>query len=230
MSLEKPGYTVLHTDGDIEYRQYEPYLVAETVVRTDRGYSDAGNEGFRRLFNYISGGNTSQSKIDMTAPVERVPNSEKIDMTAPVERTETAAGWSVTFMLPSQYTMATAPVPTDTRVRIREVPGRLMAVLTYSGRWTDKNLAKRTEQLLTAVAAQSLAPRSAVISAAYDPPFMPPFFRRNEVMVEVDGLPASARPESGAGYSDTRYSGASSLQPSTANGASAGNTLSASMY
>ena len=62
---------VLHADGDIEYRQYEPYLVAETVVRTDRGYSDAGNEGFRRLFNYISGANASQSKIDMTAPVER---------------------------------------------------------------------------------------------------------------------------------------------------------------
>jgi hypothetical protein len=183
---------VLYTDGDIEYRRYQPYLVAETIVETRGSYSDAGNEGFRRLFNYISGANISQAKIDMTAPVERKPNSEKIDMTAPVGRIEAEDGWRVTFMLPSQYSLANAPVPTDERVRIRKVPGRLMAALRYSGRWTDRNLARRTDELLNAVAAQSIATKGEVISAAYDPPFMPPFFRRNEVMIEVEELPAAA--------------------------------------
>jgi hypothetical protein len=191
MSLEKPEYIVVYTDGDIEYRQYEPYLVSETVVQTDGGYGDAGNEGFRRLFDYISGANKSQAKIEMTAPVERIPSSAKIEMTAPVERAETAEGWIVTFMLPSQYTLETAPVPTDERVRIREVPGRLMAVLRYSGRWTDSNLAKRSAQLLESIATRSIETQGEVISAAYDPPFMPPFFRRNEVMVEVARLPGS---------------------------------------
>lgn len=203
MSLEKPEYTVLYTDGDIEYRQYEPYLVSETVVQTAGGYGDAGNEGFRRLFNYISGANSSQAKIDMTAPVERTPSSEKIEMTAPVERTETADGWRVTFMLPSEYTLATAPAPTDHRVRIREVPGRLMAVLEYSGRWTDSNLAKRSAQLLDAVAAQSIETIGEVVSAAYDPPFMPPLFRRNEVMIEVNRLPETA-PTASAEYLTAR--------------------------
>jgi hypothetical protein len=199
MSLEKPEYTVLYTDGDIEYRQYEAYLVSETVVQTAGGYGDAGNEGFRRLFNYISGANSSQAKIDMTAPVERMPSSEKIEMTAPVERSETADGWAVTFMLPSEYTLQTAPVPTDERVRIREVPGRLMAVLEYSGRWTDSNLVKRSAQLLTSVAAQSIETFGEVVSAAYDPPFMPPFLRRNEVMIEVDRLPETT-PTASAEY------------------------------
>ena len=32
MSYEQPDYTVLYTDGNVEYRQYEPYLVSETSV------------------------------------------------------------------------------------------------------------------------------------------------------------------------------------------------------
>ena len=190
MSLEKPDYTVLYTDGDIEYRQYEPYLVSETIVSTG-DYDAAGTEGFRRLFNYISGANRAQAKIEMTAPVERIPSSSKIAMTAPVERNVTEDGWRVTFMLPSEYTLETAPVPTDHRVQIREVPGRVMAVLRYSGRWTEKNLQKRTTELLDAMAQQAISTNGEVISAAYDPPFMPPFFRRNEVMVEVQAAPAA---------------------------------------
>lgn len=194
MSLEKPSYTVLWNHGDIEYRQYEPYLVSETVIRNTSDYRDAGNEGFRRLFQYISGANSAQAKIDMTAPVARAPSSEQIAMTAPVQQVESAKGWSVTFMLPTEYTIETAPIPTDDRVRIRTVPGRLMAVLRYSGRWTEKNFVEKREELRDAVDNESLERIGEFESAAYDPPFMPPFMRRNEVMVEVNTLPAAAAP------------------------------------
>jgi hypothetical protein len=32
ISLEQPEYTVIYKDGDVEYRQYEPYLVSETII------------------------------------------------------------------------------------------------------------------------------------------------------------------------------------------------------
>ena len=192
MSLEQPEYTVLYRDGAIEYRQYQPYLVAETVVANPADYGDAGNEGFRRLFQYISGANSGRTSIDMTAPVARKPSSEKIDMTAPVQRIEAADGWKVSFMLPTSYTLETAPIPTDGRVRIAEVPGRLMAVVRYSGRWTERNLLARTDELRAAVAAAKVDAIGDFESAAYDPPYMLPFMRRNEVMVEVNRLPASA--------------------------------------
>jgi hypothetical protein len=191
MSLEQPDYTVVYKDGNIEYRQYEPYLVSETLIENTGEYNDAGNEGFRRLFRYISGANESQAKMAMTAPVAQTPSSEKIAMTVPVQQGESAEGWRVAFMLPSQYTIETAPVPSDDRVQIRAMPGRLMAVLRYSGRWTDSNFEKKTSLLGAAVDVQSIDRIGEFQSAFYNPPFMPPFMRRNEVMVEVNRMPAA---------------------------------------
>jgi len=191
MSLEQPEYSVLYNDGDVEYRQYEPYLVSETIVKNSGAYKDAGNEGFRRLFRYITGANQGQQKIAMTIPVAQT-QGEKIAMTAPVQQSGSATGWAVRFMLPSQYTLDTAPVPTDARVRIREIPGRLVAVIRYSGRWTERNFANKREELLQAIEAASIEPVGAVQSALYNAPYTPPFMRRNEVLVDVNRMPAAA--------------------------------------
>lgn len=197
MSLEQPDYTVLYKDGDIEYRQYEPYLVAATVIENSGTRNNAGNEGFRRLFNYITGSNQRQAEIAMTAPVAQGPSSEKIAMTAPVQRSSSTQGYSVAFMLPTKYTLETAPVPTDERVQIKAIPGRLMAVLRYSGRWTESNYAKKQGALRDALDAESINRVGEFQSALYDPPYTPPFMRRNEVMVEVNQLPAAAAQEAG---------------------------------
>ena len=193
MSTEQPKYSVVYQDGDVEYRQYEPYLVAETAVEQAGNYKSAGNEGFRRLFGYITGSNKVGAEVAMTAPVAQTSAGQKIAMTAPVQRDGTDAGSRVAFMLPSQYTMETAPVPTDPRVRIRQVPGRLMAVVRYSGRWTAKNFEAKKQLLRSELAGQEVVPVSAIQSALYDPPYTPPFMRRNEVMVEVNRLPDAAQ-------------------------------------
>ena len=53
MALEEPQYEVLTRDGDIEFRQYEPYIVAEVTVSQD-------NQAFRILAGYIFGDNAEQ--------------------------------------------------------------------------------------------------------------------------------------------------------------------------
>jgi hypothetical protein len=191
MSYEQPDYTVLYQDGDVEYRQYEPYLVSETVIKNSDSFNGAGNEGFRRLFKYITGANQGQAKISMTAPVSQAP-SEKISMTVPVQQGESADGWRVSFMLPTEYTLETAPVPTDSRVYVRELPGRLMAVLQFSGRWTEENYTRRQTELMESVDEESISIIGEMQRAAYNAPFSLPFMRRNEVMVAVDRLPAAA--------------------------------------
>jgi hypothetical protein len=190
-AIETPQYTVIYEDETVEYRQYDPYIVAETFVDKSVKYKKASNEGFMRLFRYITGNNNTQADIDMTAPVQLVAASEEIAMTAPVQRVETEDSWRISFMLPSKYSMETAPTPGDERISLRLVSGQLMAVVRYSGRWTERNYDKHKERLSESLDAAAVETIGAFESAAYDAPYVLPFLRRNEVMVEVKSIPVT---------------------------------------
>jgi hypothetical protein len=193
MSIEMPAYTVVYSEGDIEYRQYAAYLVAETEVTGYGDYNAAGNEGFRRLFRYITGANTNQTKIAMTAPVEQSEAGEKIAMTAPVEQTAASGGWLVSFVVPRKYSIDTVPLPSNPQVRIREIPAELRAVLRYSGRWTQALYDKKKAELLEMLGKADVETLGEAHSALYNPPYMPPFLRRNEVQVKIRDLPLAAK-------------------------------------
>ena len=189
-AIESPQYTVVYEDETVEYRQYQSYIVAETIVENSSSKRSVSNEGFMRLFRYITGSNSSQSNIDMTAPVQQTAVSEEIAMTAPVQQVETPGGWRVAFMLPSKFTIETAPLPTDDRIKLRLVEPQLMAVVRYSGRWTERNFEKHKAQLLKSIESAAIESVGEVESAAYDAPYVLPFLRRNEVMIEVNSVPA----------------------------------------
>ena len=195
MSYEEPSYTVVYEEDGVEYRQYDSYLVSETVIENASTKDAAGDEGFRRLFRYISGSNETSAKVAMTVPVSQSMSpgpSEKIAMTVPVQQSSSAAGWRVSFMLPSQYTLETAPQPKDSRVYVREVPERLVAVRRFSGRWTEVNFNKQAALLEQHVIDKELNALGDIERANYNSPFSLPFMRRNEVMLAVDSLPAAA--------------------------------------
>jgi hypothetical protein len=184
VGIEKVQYSVLEKDRAIEVREYEPYLVAETLVDSD--FKDAGNVAFRRLFNYISGANQTKESIAMTAPVEQQAASEKIAMTAPV--TQQAAGdkFAVSFVMPARYTLETLPAPADEAVIIREVPGYKAAVIRYSGTWSPKRYEAKKAVLEAFIKDSGLIAAGEPIWARYDPPFQLWFLRRNEVVIPIE--------------------------------------------
>jgi hypothetical protein len=182
-ALEKAKYSVVEKEGNFELRRYEPYLVAETMVEGD--FDAVGNEGFRRLFDYISGKNRKQQSISMTAPVSQKAESEKISMTAPVNQVRVGEKYRITFVMPAKYTMETLPEPLDTRVKLKEVPGQLIAALKYSGTWSKDRYEEKKIRLQALMRQKNLKPAGEPIFARYNPPFMPWFLRRNEVLIPV---------------------------------------------
>ena len=195
---EEPAFESIKKEGDFEVRQYRGFIVAETFVKGDM--DEAGSDAFRAIAGYIFGGNISvaskaSEKIAMTAPVVMEKSvekssekaSEKIAMTAPVVMEKNAGGtYRVHFVMPSQYTMATLPKPLNPKVTLREVAAQKMAVIRFSGFSTDEKVRIKTEALRNWIQQQGLKSIGNPQFARYDPPMMPAFLRRSEVMIAVE--------------------------------------------
>jgi hypothetical protein len=182
LATEEPHYTVVRTAETFEVRHYEPYLVAETLVAGSA--DEAGTQGFRVLAGYIFGKNKGAREIAMTAPVVQTPT--RIAMTAPVTQRPGAGGYAVQFAMPPEWTLDTLPEPTDPAVSLRAVPARTVAVIRYSGTWSQERYAEHLAQLKGALAGAGLKWRGEPVWARYDPPWKPWFLRRNEIWLELD--------------------------------------------
>ena len=75
-------------------------------------------------------------------------------------------------------------------MKLVAVPGRVVAVLRYPGRWSEDNYRSNLSRLMQALAAAHVRPVGEPWLARYNSPFSLPFLRRNEILVEVGGLPA----------------------------------------
>lgn len=184
VGIEKASYEIIDKEGKFEVRQYQPQIVAETIVEAD--FDEAGNIAFRRLFNYISGENQSRKSIAMTAPVNQKSNSEKISMTAPVNQQASEGKYTVSFLMPSKYTMETLPEPLDSSVILRQIPARKIAAVRYSGSWSRKRYETNKDLLLEFINRKGLRITGEDIFARYDPPFQLWFLKRNEVLFPVE--------------------------------------------
>lgn len=168
--VENAKYDVVRKLGRVEIRRY-PQLVIARV-------EGLGEGGFDILYRFITGQNRQRSKVQMTAPVI----SEKIKMTAPVM---SDAG-SMAFVMPQGYTPETTPDPVDGRVKVLQVPERLVAALRFSGAWSESAFDARSKQLLEELARNGVKTRGGIFTMLYNPPFTPWFMRRNEVAVEIE--------------------------------------------
>ena len=185
-ALEEPKYSVLKEYENFEIRNYDSYLVAEVDI--EGSYNKTGNEAFRILAGYIFGDNQSSTKMNMTAPVESeaIQTSERMNMTAPVFSNKNVNGYTYRFVMESKYTQETLPVPNNSKIRITEIKDRVMAVISFSGRWSQKNFDKHEQILVNDLKNEGIGVASEAIYARYNAPFTPWFLRRNEIMFEIE--------------------------------------------
>ena len=126
----------------------------------------------------------------MTAPVQQSKLQAEDVRFNQAEPLTGQSGWTVSFMLPSMYSMVDVPTPEDERIEIRIVPEKLVAAIRYSGRWTTRNFDKYESRLMAALLEGNVEVLGESETAFYNPPFVPPFMRRNEILVEVASPPS----------------------------------------
>jgi len=90
------------------------------------------------------------------------------------------------FALPADYTLATAPIPDDSSITLKEIPSKKVAVLRYSGFLSEQSIADKTKELHSWLDGQGYKAISTARSAGYDPPWTLPFLRRNEVHIDIE--------------------------------------------
>ena len=168
--VKEAKYQIIKKLNKVEVRIYDKLIISEVD-----GFGDGG---FNILFNYISGNNSTQTTVEMTAPVI----SKKIEMTAPVFSEKDTIG----FVMPEEYNLENAPIPNDKRVKIRQTPQRYVAVLSFNGRWTTSNFSKRSNQLLKELQQSQIKTKGSIFTMRYSGPFTPWFLRRNEVAIEIE--------------------------------------------
>jgi hypothetical protein len=183
-AIEEPDYQVIRQlDGNVELRQYAPYVVAELVLNASA--DAAGNQAFPILAGYIFGKNKGERKFAMTAPVTQSAEPVKMAMTAPVTQATVPGGMRVQFVLPKGVTLESAPEPLDLRVQLRQVPASRWATIRYSGTWSQSNDDEHLALLKATLDKAGVATQGEPVLARYNAPFTPWFMRRNEIWLAL---------------------------------------------
>ena len=156
-------YILRRREGAFEIRDYPDLAVAETP-RPEAQNTAA----FNRLHRYIQGANSTGRKIPMTAPVFL----EKSD-----------GQRSMAFIMPNE--IPAPPEPRDPEVEINVRPAGRFAVLRYHGWPAWRNERKAIAILRRWLIDQGLPASADPIIAYYDPPWMPPPLRRNEILIQL---------------------------------------------
>jgi len=163
MAYEEANYEIIKENKSYEIRKYSDRLVIETN-------STQGN-GFRKLFNYISGSNAENKEIKMTVPVTQEIKNGNMTMQ---------------FYLPSKFNKNNTPKPSSSEIKILIIDAGYYAVIKYSGRSSEKNFLKNKDLLERKLKQDNIVILSSPIRASYNSPFTLPMLKRNEVMFKVD--------------------------------------------
>ncbi len=175
--VQSVKYEIVRQLDKVEIRRYPKIVIAKV--------SNDESDSFGLLFRFISGNNRQKEKVKMTAPVVSQDSSQEINMTSPVLSEFSSEGY-MAFVMPSELALETTPLPIDSRVKIEEIPSRLVAVLRFSGSWSETHFEEKTKELLQELASAKVKTTGRVFTMLYNPPFTPSFLRRNEVAIEVE--------------------------------------------
>ncbi len=168
---EQAPYDVLKTESGIEIRCYRPQTQARVTVRGE--FKEAQKEAFNALAGYIFGENHQGEKIQMTTPVL-------------MEDKDKGQEWTMSFILPPHFSISNSPRPEDKRISLHERSVHLIASISYAGLNNEEKITEHSAILKKWLKKRPwYIPVSDFQTAQFDGPLTIPFFRKNEIHIEV---------------------------------------------
>lgn len=163
---ETPDYNIIVKENEFEIREYVDFFIVEYENTDDPEIQN----GFRSLFKYISSDNK---------------DNEKISMTVPVIQEVTKVNKKMAFVVPSKYGEHT-PEPNNPNIEVKKFDNGLFGVIRYSGFSNESKEEKMKKKLEKWILEKGYREKSNYMLAFYNPPFVPPMFRKNEIWVRVE--------------------------------------------
>ena len=153
-------YKVINTIDNVELRYYPPSIKAKVTSKNN----------FSKLFKYISGNNSDNTKIAMTAPVY-MTNKGSLN--------------TMEFVLPVKYLEKNIILPKDNSIEVYKSKEGVFASITYGG-YSNSNKVSENYRLLVNKLNEKNIPiiSNRPIVLSYNSPYKV-FNRRNEVLLEV---------------------------------------------
>jgi len=158
-NYETQKFELIKTLDEVEIRYYPPVIKIASVQEN----------GFKNLFGFISGNNSSQQKIAMTTPVYMADNKGKKVME---------------FVLPSSFDLENTPLPNSKEVEVYQAQSAYVIAYGYGGYSNANKTAKAIDKLRQTAQKNGLKIIGAPQLLVYNAPYQ--FWsRKNEVLLEI---------------------------------------------
>jgi hypothetical protein len=166
---EQQSYTLIKKEDKIEIRHYPSAIMASVKINTNN-YTTLSFEGFRILAQYIFGKNHRKENIAMTSPVHMNLKNHSSTMS---------------FVMPSVYTMQTIPHPDNPTIQINAIPDEYVACIIFGGFFSKQKIKKFTNELDSYLSTHNIPKKGEYRLLGYNPPYQW-IKRRNEIIVAVE--------------------------------------------
>ncbi len=180
-SQEEPEFRPLESDGDHQIRDYPALVVAETLVNGPR--REALDEGHRILADYLTAKSREGDELPMLNPVIQ-DGGAPMASDPPLFDDDLEGAWRTRVVMPAGRSTDDLPDP-PAGVELVELPARKVAVVSFSGRWTDALLAEQEDRLRGWLAKRGVSSRGEPEYAFYNSPMTPGPLRRNEIWLAL---------------------------------------------
>lgn len=159
---EMQSYSIIQKISGAEIRFYPPVMMAKYTSKNE-------GSGFGKLFGYISGNNTNNSKIAMTTPVHMEKKTGENSMA---------------FILPKTFTDVNTPQPNDSSLSVFEDRGGYFAAIRYSGYTNTSKEKEYTKILQKLLQKENIAASGSPKILVYNSPYKI-INRRNEILIPI---------------------------------------------